>query len=94
MTTAKTAPILSPSAHGTVDPPFPVRGATTCSTQLIPRIVGALKRFSNRDAGFDLRQTSFYDHIIRSESDFLSVWNDISTNPIRWSEDIYYDADF
>ena len=67
---------------------------TPRSTQLIPRIVGALKRFSNRDAGFDLWQTSFHDHIIRSESDFLSVWNYISANPIRWSEDIYYDPNF
>lgn len=59
-------------------------------TQMIPRIVAALKRFTNRDAGVKLWQTSFYDHIIRNETDFLRIWTYIDTNPAKWAEDRYY----
>ena len=61
------------------------------ATQLIPRIVAAVKRFSNREVGFDLWQPSFHDHIVRSEQDFLDIWNYITGNPSEWSDDIYYE---
>lgn len=61
------------------------------ATQLIPRIVAAVKRFSNREVGFDLWQPSFHDHIVRSEQDFLDIWNYITGNPSKWSDDIYYE---
>ena len=53
--------------------------------------MASLKRFSNRDVGFDLWQESYHDHIIRTEQDFLDIWNYIAGNPSRWSEDIYYE---
>lgn len=59
-------------------------------TQLIPRIVTYLKRMTNRAAGRDLWQTTYYDHIIRNESDYPRVWNYIDTNPTKWGEDEYY----
>ncbi|NCB63193.1 MAG: hypothetical protein EOM52_06190 [Clostridia bacterium] len=59
-------------------------------TQVIPRLVAALKRLSNRDAGCDLWQTSYHDHIIRDENDFLNHWSYIDSNPARWAEDEYY----
>ncbi len=37
-----------------------------------------------------LWQTSFYDHIIRDENDYLTRWNYIDTNPAKWAEDDYY----
>lgn len=40
--------------------------------------------------GQKLWQPSFYDHIIRGESDYLTKWNYISTNPARWTEDEYF----
>lgn len=61
-------------------------------TPLIPRIVAALKRFSNQEAGLQLWQTSYHDHIIRNDADYLRVWNYISTNPAKWRED-YYDTE-
>ena len=60
-------------------------------TQLIPRIVAALKRFSNREAGFDMWQTSYHDHIIRNEADYRRIWEYIDTNPAKWREDCYYE---
>ena len=35
-------------------------------------------------------QRGFYDHIIRSEPDYLRVWSYIDTNPAKWAEDEYY----
>ena len=59
-------------------------------TALVSRMVAAIKRFSNRDMEMDLWQPSFYDHIIRDETDYLTKWNYIETNPARWAEDEYY----
>ena len=60
-------------------------------TQLIPRVIAALKRFSNREAGFNMWQTSYHDHIIRNEADYRRIWEYIDTNPAKWREDCYYE---
>ena len=59
-------------------------------TQRIPRMVAAFKRVTNCAAGENLWQTSYYDHVVRGERDFLRVWNYIETNPAHWAEDEYY----
>ena len=59
-------------------------------TELVPRIIAALKRFSNQDAGRNLWQRSFYDHIVRDENDYVIRYNYIADNPRRWAEDEYY----
>ena len=56
----------------------------------IPAFVSALKRLTNREAGTDLWQRSYHDHIIRDENDFLAHWSYIDGNAARWSEDEYY----
>lgn len=68
-----------------------VQGPAGCPAPTdIPRIVGALKSLTSRKAGMPLWQRSYYDHIIRNESDYLRIWNYIDTNPARWREDEYY----
>ena len=57
---------------------------------LVPRIIAALKRFSNQDAGRNLWQRSFYDHVIRDDADYAVKYNYILDNPRRWAEDEYY----
>jgi len=37
-----------------------------------------------------LWQRSFHDHIIRDEADYRRIWQYIDENPMRWSEDKYY----
>ncbi len=32
-------------------------------------------------------QNSYYDHIIRDESDYFEIWEYINSNPEKWSED-------
>ena len=55
-----------------------------------PPAIAVLKRFSNQDAGRNLRQRSFYDHIVRDENDYVIRYNYIADNPRRWAEDEYY----
>ena len=62
-------------------------------------IIGACKsittRLANQSDGTPGRvifQTSYHDHIIRSEKDYLDHWNYIDANPAKWSEDEYYIA--
>ena len=35
-------------------------------------------------------QRSYYDHIIRNETDYLKIWNYIDENPLKWEFDKYY----
>ena len=63
---------------------------TQRETQRIPRIVAALKRLTNQTAGRCLWQDSYYDHVVRSEQDYLRIWEYIDTNPAHWAEDVYY----
>ena len=58
----------------------------------IPIIVGGVKSISARKAGRAIWQTSFYDHVIRNDNDFLRIWNYIEENPEKWAEDTYYNA--
>ena len=37
-----------------------------------------------------LWQRSFYDHIIRTEAEYLEIWQYIDENPAHWAEDEYY----
>ena len=43
-----------------------------------------------REVGHSVWQASFYDHIIRSRTDYLRIWQYIDENPARWAEDEYY----
>ncbi len=63
----------------------------------VPSIVGALKSLTTRLAnqadgtpGRVLFQTSFHDHVVRDEADFLRHWSYIDGNPGTWAEDEYY----
>ena len=62
----------------------------------ITRLVGELKSLSTRacrKAGFPkahLYQTSFYEHIVRTEQDYAEIWQYIESNPQWWKEDRYY----
>lgn len=60
-------------------------------TQLVPRMITALKRFTNQDMQTDLWQDGFHDHIIRNEADYLRIWSYMDQNPSKWREDCYYE---
>ncbi len=35
-------------------------------------------------------QSSFHDHVIRNQQDYLRIWEYIDTNPAKWAEDCFY----
>ena len=59
------------------------------------RLVGTVKsRSVHLAAGRGLEagrlwQRGYYDHIVRSENDFLRIWTYIDNNPLRWELDRY-----
>ena len=53
-------------------------------------VVQQMKRHVSKQIGHSIWQKSFYDHVIRSEEDYITKWNYIDTNPIRWHDDEYY----
>ena len=57
---------------------------------LIPRIIGILKRKTNKKYGFQMWQDSYHDHIIRDKEDYRIKWQYIDANPAKWAEDDYF----
>ena len=53
----------------------------------ISTAIRLMKGAISKQAGFSVWQKGFYDHIIRNETDYLSVWNYIEGNPDEWKED-------
>lgn len=63
----------------------------------LPEAIRQFKTFSARKInqirgtpGIPVWQRGYYDHIIRSEPDYLRVWQYIDENPAKWAEDEYY----
>jgi len=57
---------------------------------LIPNIVRAFKKLTDREFGFNMWQTSYHDRIIRDESEYQKIRQYIDENPTRWTQDKYY----
>ena len=56
----------------------------------VSQFISTLKRFVNKEIGHNIFQRSFHDHVIRSEKDYLKIWNYIDTNPAKWESDCFY----
>ena len=54
------------------------------------QFVSLFKRICNRRCGENIWQRSYHDHILRSEADYLRVWEYMDTNPAKWREDCFY----
>ena len=59
----------------------------------ISTVVRLMKGAVSKQAGFSVWQKGFYDHVIRSEQDYLDIWNYIEGNPGKWTEDKLYISD-
>ena len=68
--------------------------ASSAANATVPRFISTLKRFSNQQAGMDLWQRSYHDHVVRSERDYLRIWQYIDSNTEKWKTDCFYQADF
>ncbi len=65
-------------------------GTPAPTNAAIPSFVSTLKRITNRKCGFPLWQRSFYDHVVRNETEYREIGEYIETNPARWREDRFY----
>ncbi len=72
---------------GPVRAPGPTKGEHRPD---LPQIVKALKGLTTRAVKCSIWQSGYYEHIIRDENDFLTRWQYIDQNPVRWTEDEYY----
>ena len=57
----------------------------------ISSLIRSFKTLVTKSVGKPLWQTSFHDHIIRDEQDYLNCWNYIDLNPDKWALDRYYE---
>ncbi len=65
-------------------------GPPRASAPTLSDAVGALKRLVNREAGRNIWQRGYYEHVIRNEHDYREIWEYIENNPAKWAEDRYY----
>ena len=59
-------------------------------TRGIPQLIKSFKTMVSKECGTTIFQRSYYDHIIRSEADYMEKQKYILTNPGKWVEDEYY----
>lgn len=74
--------------NGTSRAPSPT--SSSRANQLLPHAISTLKRFVNRDVGYNVFQRSFHDHIVRGEQDYREIWQYIDENPQKWQEDCFF----
>jgi len=60
------------------------------TSAMIPKLISSVKRFVNKQAGLDIWQRSYHDHIIRDHAEYQRIWQYIDENPQSWMEDCYY----
>ena len=68
-------------------------GRTMCAPTKktsVPQIIKMLKEIVTKRIGYPIWQKGYHDHIIRSDADYLRIWNYMDTNPAKWREDCYY----
>ena len=59
-------------------------------TANLSNIINQFKGYVSKQSGKSVWQKSFYDHVIRNDSDYLRVWEYIEENVLKWSLDEYY----
>ena len=59
----------------------------------ISTVVRLMKGTVTKQAGISVWQKGFYDHVIRTEQDYLDIWNYIEGNPGKWAEDKLFVSD-
>lgn len=56
----------------------------------VSRIIQQFKGYVTKQIGKSIWQYKFYDHIIRDDIDYMTKYQYIDENPLKWAEDKYY----
>lgn len=75
--------LLVQNTNGVSQAPHPTNA-------IIPKFVSLFKRYCNKHYGYNIWQSSFFDHIIRDEHDYLEHLKYIEDNPKKWNDDELY----
>ena len=62
----------------------------TPTNEKIPAYISTLKRYTNKECGFSFWQRSYYDHIIRNDTEYQRICKYIDDNPATLCDDRYY----
>ena len=84
-------PTIGGSDHLTIGvQDHPTIGGRAMRAPTISTIVNQMKGYVSKQLGYSIWQKLFYDHVIRSESEYQDIWQYIDNNPVKWDEDCYY----
>jgi hypothetical protein len=62
------------------------------SKQTLSKVIQQYKASVTRETKTkDIWHTRFHDHIIRNDADYRRIWLYIDENPLKWTEDCYYE---
>ena len=50
----------------------------------VSKFVSTFKRFCNKEYGENIWQPRYYDHVIRNQQDYNTIWEYIENNPRKW----------
>ena len=64
--------------------------APTAKVETISQRIRVFKGHVSHEAGADVFQRSFYDHIVRHEDEYREICEYIQNNPARWAFDKFY----
>ena len=56
----------------------------------VSTVIKQMKTYVTKQAGYPIWQKGYYDHIVKNEADYESVWTYIDENPVKWENDEYY----
>ncbi len=56
----------------------------------VSHIIQQMKGTVSKQIGAPIWQKGFYDHIIRTETDYREIWQYIDNNPQKWALDKFY----
>ena len=59
----------------------------------ISTVINQMKGAATKRIGQAVWQKLYHDHIVRNERDYLEIRQYIATNPARWLEDCFYQAE-
>ena len=60
------------------------------TTPAISTVIQQMKGYVTKQLGYTVWQKLYHDHVIRGERDYRKIWEYIANNPVKWSEDCFY----
>ncbi len=71
-----------------------IRESPLHSRSVLSKVVGYIKMNSSKQIHLtyneNVWQRNYHDHIIRSEVDYLKIWEYVNSNALKWKQDCFY----